>query len=138
MDKIDRYKILIRHLITSGIADNQKDLGAKLGYSNESSFSQVINGKVPTPKDFIEKLKTLLPNLNDDWLLTGKGDMLKQSLDNITNSTVVGANVSGNGNKISHNDLAGIIKLQEGYQDMLKKSQEQIDRLLSLVEKLSE
>ena len=57
MNNIDRNKILIRYMIDSHIIESQKDLGRKLGYTNESSFSQVINGKVKTPKDFIFKLK---------------------------------------------------------------------------------
>ena len=78
---IDRRKILIRYIINNGIAQSQKDLGHKLGYSNESSFSQVINGKVKTPNDFPKKLKNLVPNLNINWLLTGEGEMLKEAPD---------------------------------------------------------
>ena len=77
MNNIDRNKILIRYIIDNQIAESQKDLGKKLGYTNESSFSQVINGKVRMPKDFISKLKMLVPDLNEEWLMEGKGDMLK-------------------------------------------------------------
>lgn len=41
---------------------SQKEIGKLLGYSNESSFSQVLNGKVPLPPDLMEKVM----NLNDD------------------------------------------------------------------------
>ena len=76
MNNIDRNKILIRYMIDSHIIESQKDLGRKLGYTNESSFSQVINGKVKTPKDFIFKLKSFVPNLNEEWMIDGKGEML--------------------------------------------------------------
>lgn len=75
MSKIDRYKILIRKMIQLGIVASQKDLGRKLGYSNESSFSQIINQKVAEPKDFAERIKSLYPELNTDWLLYGEGEM---------------------------------------------------------------
>lgn len=75
MSKIDRYKILIRKMIQLGIIASQKDLGRKLGYSNESSFSQIINQKVAEPKDFVERIKSLYPELNTDWLLFGEGDI---------------------------------------------------------------
>lgn len=75
MSKIDRYKILIRKMIQLGIVASQKDLGRKLGYSNESSFSQIINQKVAEPKDFVERIKSLYPELNTDWLLYGEGEM---------------------------------------------------------------
>lgn len=77
MNKKDRYKILIRYIISEGLASSQKDLGAKIGYTNESAFSQVINGKAIEPKNFIDKLKSILPDINDQWLLTGEGEMLK-------------------------------------------------------------
>lgn len=76
MNKIDRYKILIRHLINLGIIENQKDLGLKMGYSNPSAFSQVINGKTSEPKLFANKLAKFYPSLNLNWLLTGEGSMI--------------------------------------------------------------
>lgn len=76
MNRIDRNKILVRHIVSSGLASSQKDLGLKLGYSSESAFSQVINEKVDYPKDFIERLQRIIPALNVDWLLTGEGEML--------------------------------------------------------------
>ena len=84
MNDIDRRKILVRYIINNGIAQSQKDLGHKLGYSNESSFSQVINGKVKTPNDFPKKLKNLVPDLNINWLLTGEGPMIKEVPDRDT------------------------------------------------------
>jgi hypothetical protein len=62
-------------MIQLGIVASQKDLGRKLGYSNESSFSQIINQKVAEPKDFVERIKSLYPELNTDWLLYGEGEM---------------------------------------------------------------
>lgn len=77
MNRVIRNKIVVRHLTSKGIAQNQKELGEKMGYSSESAFSQVINEKVPEPKDFISKLKTFEPALNEEWLRTGEGEMLK-------------------------------------------------------------
>lgn len=84
MNRIDRNKTLVRHILNCGIASSQKDLGAKLGYANESSFSQIINEKVPYPKNFIERLTSILPELNVNWLLYGEGEMLC-----VTNNTDV-------------------------------------------------
>lgn len=76
MNRIDRNKTLVRHILNCGIASSQKDLGVKLGYANESSFSQIINEKVPYPKNFIERITAIVPDLNTDWLLYGEGEML--------------------------------------------------------------
>jgi hypothetical protein len=84
----------------------------------------------------INKISSKYPELNTDWLVSGDGEMIKnsQQIGDVSNSTVVGANVSGNGNQITNNDIAGMIELQKGYQDMIKKSQEQIDRLIGIIE----
>lgn len=76
MDKIDRYKTLVRYITSQKIAASQKDLGKKMGYTSESAFSQVINCKAETPKDFIRKLKSIVPDLNEEWLSAGVGSML--------------------------------------------------------------
>ena len=88
MKRVDRNKILVRHIVSLGLAASQKDLGVKMGYENESYFSQIINEKVETPKDFILKLKNILPNLSEAWLLTGNGEMLvaEQGIAQITTS----------------------------------------------------
>lgn len=77
MSKVDRYKSLIRRMIREGVIRSQKDLGIKLGYTNESSFSQIINQKVQEPKDFISRLKAFYPDLDEEWLMTGKVEMLE-------------------------------------------------------------
>ena len=77
MSESDRIKLIIRHLIGKGIASNQKGIGELLGYKNESSFSQVVNGKVPTPSNLLKKIKNLDKQINEEWLLTGEGEMLK-------------------------------------------------------------
>lgn len=93
MKRVDRNKILVRHIVSLGLATSQKDLGAKMGYENESYFSQIINEKVETPKDFILKLKKFVPDLNEAWLLTGNGEMLvaENPTARITEMVVVGS-----------------------------------------------
>ena len=76
MDKIDRMKMLVRHTILAGIASNQKELGKLLGYSNASSFSQIITGYKAMPKDLLVRWRELLPSLNIHWIETGDGTML--------------------------------------------------------------
>lgn len=76
MSRVMRNRSVVRHMVQSGIVKNQKDLGKKMGYNNESAFSQVINERVAEPKDFIVKLKNILPTLNENWLKTGEGEMI--------------------------------------------------------------
>lgn len=78
----------------------------------------------------LNNVLTIFPELNRDWLLYGEGEML--------NAKVIQNNESGdniNGHSVTVNktekDYLEIIKKQS---DQLSKSQEQIDRLLSIIE----
>jgi hypothetical protein len=134
MNKINRFKILITYIIQSGLAENQKDLGNKLGYSNESSFSQIINNKVNTPKNFINRLKSIVPQLNEDWLLYGEGEMLKTGI----NQEVSGDHntaVAGNNNTVNSEELISrLIKLLEKKDEQIAEKDIQMNRLISLLE----
>lgn len=74
-----RIKLAVKWLIGSGVAANQKDIGKMLGYKSESSFSQVLNNKVPLPSGFVDRLCRLSPLLNSSWILDGVGEMASKS-----------------------------------------------------------
>ena len=141
MNKIDRYKILVRHIVSNGLASSQKDLGRKMGYNNESAFSQIINEKVSRPKDFSQKLKTIVPDLNLDWLETGVGDMLGRTI----NQEIVGDNntsIAGNSNNINSSAtmekaINEISEMRKLIQEQVRNNQEQFDRFMSVIERLT-
>lgn len=134
MNKINRFKILITYIIQSGLAENQKDLGNKLGYSNESSFSQIINNKVNTPKNFINRIKSIVPQLNEDWLLYGEGEMLKTGINQEVNGDHNTA-VAGNNNTVNSEELISrLIKLLEKKDEQIAEKDIQMNRLISLLE----
>lgn len=141
MNKIDRYKILVRYIVSNGLASSQKDLGRKMGYNNESAFSQIINEKVSCPKDFSQKLKTIVPDLNLDWLETGVGDMLGRAI----NQEIVGDNntsIAGNSNNINSSAtmekaINEISEMRKLIQEQVRNNQEQFDRFMSVIEKLT-
>lgn len=70
-----RIKTLVHWLISQGIIASQQDLGEKLGISNKSYLSQLVNGRSTSP-DFINKLSKLDERINVEWLETGEGQML--------------------------------------------------------------
>lgn len=82
MTKIERLKKLCKWLIYIGYADNDAELASKLGYT-KSSFSQIINEKVPLSEKFIDKLCAVNENINKVWILTENGEMLKSELENL-------------------------------------------------------
>ncbi|TWI22159.1 LexA family transcriptional regulator [Sphingobacterium siyangense] len=77
MTELSRVKKVCKWLIFNEVADNDKELSDILGYT-KSSFSQIINGKVPLSDKFIDKLIGLDQNINKVWIKTGEGQMLHQ------------------------------------------------------------
>lgn len=72
----DRIKLVVKWLIGTGVANNQEAIGRLMGYSNKSSFSQILNNKVPIPSDFTDRLCALNDNINKVWIENEIGDMI--------------------------------------------------------------
>jgi transcriptional regulator with XRE-family HTH domain len=101
------------------------------------SSSYVNNIRQSIRPDKMKAIGEKFPELNPMWLLTGDGTMR-----NGDNTNRISGNnntaVAGNGNQVTTNDIAGLIELQKGYQEMIKEKDSQIARLISVIEKLSE
>jgi hypothetical protein len=59
-----------------------------LGYT-KSSFSQILNGKVPLSEKFVKKLCSLDENINGVWILEGDGEMLLSGGDSLNSQKSV-------------------------------------------------
>lgn len=85
--------------------------------------------------DKLQKIALQFPDLNTGWLMTGEGEMLK----NIHQTANGDGNmqVAGNGNTVTHTDTALTKALDENAElrKLVSKAQEQIDRLIGLLEK---
>lgn len=146
-------------MIKVGIIASQKDLGAKMGYANESTISQIINEKVKEPKDFVDRLSSFVPDLNKEWLETGEGAMLI-SQDNHGggqhfHGPITGDNPQFAGHDFNNNppcnfgiEVERVIAAMTAQADLTKEAheltrraqaqvdvaQQQINRLLSIIE----
>lgn len=49
----------------------------KIGF-NQSNLSKIINGKREVPKNLIDGILKIFPEVNEVWLRTGEGSMLKE------------------------------------------------------------
>lgn len=78
MNELQRVKKVINWLIFQDIAENERDLSEKMGYT-KSSFSQIVNGKVPLSDKFVKKLCSLDENINEVWVQSGAGTMFKNN-----------------------------------------------------------
>lgn len=74
MSNLKRIKKVINWLIYKEIGESEKEIAERLGYT-KSSFSQIVNGKVPLSDKFISKLCSLDENINLVWVQSGEGEM---------------------------------------------------------------
>lgn len=106
---------------------NFKEFAAKIGVSSQI-FYDIKAEKHGISKTLAEKIHAYDDRISVAWLLTGDGDTM-----------VVGdGNVTGNNNQVN-TDAALVRAIDEiGEQrKLVSKSQEQIDRLLQIIEKLT-
>lgn len=78
MEHLQRIRQTLKWLIYNDIAKTDAEIAKLLGYT-KSSFSQIVNGRVPMSDKFISKLCSLDKNINSVWLLTDEGEMLNES-----------------------------------------------------------
>ncbi|WP_320980003.1 helix-turn-helix transcriptional regulator [Bacteroides sp.] len=136
MDVIQRIKKVVNWLIFQEIAENERDLADKLGYT-KSSFSQIVNGKVPLSEKFVKKLCSFDENINEVWLLNGTETMFKNNL-NGENGVVIPTSVwrviQQQADSLSARDrqvdeLIGMLKDQ--IQEYKKVAAQMVDRVIS-------
>lgn len=86
MEELKRVKKVVNWLIYQEIASNEREIAERLGYT-KSSFSQIMNGKVPLSEKFVNKLCALGENINSVWVMSGAGEMF--ICDNLNSGEVV-------------------------------------------------
>jgi hypothetical protein len=106
---------------------------AKSIYQSPAGIYNVLVNKsgIGISKNLANRIVGVYPQFSLAWLLTGEGEMLKnnQQIENVSGTGIVGNNVLGGG----INDGAIISELMSS----MKKKDEQIERLLTIIEKLS-
>lgn len=114
----DRIKLVVKWLIGAGVSNNQENIGRLIGYTNKSSFSQILNNKVPIPEGFIEKLCRLNQNINKVWIETERGSMLNSDQVRLSSPVPTTDNTPSTGDSI-------IYKM---YKDLLQSANDERDR----------
>ena len=116
MTETQRIKKVINWLVFMEYAENERELAEKLGYT-KSSFSQIVNGKVPLSERFVQKLASVDKNINEVWIMTGEGNML--------NSVEAGASVV--------TIPANVWEVIQTQAESLKSKDKQIDELVAIL-----
>lgn len=83
--------------------------------------------------DVRAKLTEVYPELNINWLLTGEGTMLKNG-SQVVQHNQNGDNINGKTVKVTKDSSDKLIEVILEQSKQISKSQEQIDRLISIIE----
>ena len=130
---------LIEFLGHLGIGQNKfaQNVGLSSGFVN--NLGEGINLKS------LQKILTTYPQLNERWLLTGEGNMIREATQIAKGDGSINSNINGivEGNVIiSHNDFSNMLEVQKGnleiqkeLNERLKTSQEQVNILLGILQK---
>lgn len=109
----------------------QVDVAAKIGV-NETYLSNVINGKSPLSEVFLGKLCSAFP-VNKDYISSGLGEIFLSKSVIQTNEN--GDNINGQSVTVNKTETDKLLDALNTCHELLRKKDEQIDRLLTLLEK---
>ena len=117
---------------------NSAQFAVEIGVKTTQAIYDLLKGRTKTISPAIQdKILTRYPEINRTWLLTGDGEMLRSGVVSQSPTGDNSPNINGSGNANGGvRDMGGMIELQKGYQEMLRKSQSQIDRLLGIIERM--
>lgn len=105
---------------------------AEITGTNQSYIAALLNGSKQFGKKQSKKWSELF-GLSPNWLLTGEGDMFNPS---IVQNNQNGDNIHGQSVKIEgKTDIDKLLDALKECHELLRKKDEQIDRLLTLLEK---
>lgn len=93
MERKERLNSAFNYLRNSGLIQTQRDLANKM-HAGIANISKALKGNKAVLTDrFLRRLNSAFGNIfNDEWLLTGEGEMLCAAAD--------GINIFGNGNAL--------------------------------------
>lgn len=117
----------------------------KVGFKTPQAVRELISGNTKSLSEAAQhKIILAFPEINEEWLTKGEGEMIKQptqSAGNILGKNVVGVNVNGREIHIicpsEYETLLAVVNdgkaIIEKYQAQLDKAQQQIDELIALL-----
>lgn len=139
-ERLEKY--MVHKGLNPNKITNEADLSVGL-------IGRAINNNTTLNSETIEKILQAYPDLNAEWLLLEKGDMIKleQKIESQSTGNCVNSNLSGvtGSVAVSQNEMANLVDTQIAHQEMerhliesLKISQEQLSESQSQIKTLLE
>jgi lipopolysaccharide biosynthesis regulator YciM len=128
-----RFIEMVTYLRQNKYVRNQQDFTERIN-SDKSTVSQIMNNRIAIPNNMFGNVVSAFPFISKDWLLYGEGEMLRSTY---TQNIDEGQNFTQTGNVTVNNSDAALLKAIDEISEqrkMVQKAQEQIDRLIALLE----
>ena len=111
---------------------------ARLAEVSRSELSQMLTGKRPVSKRIVNTLLTEFPEISEEWLRTGEGDMLNLAYSHDVSPTVLADDhstaIAGNKNMVNSDQTIAMLVAEVSAQRRLtEKVLEQNSELLAIV-----
>jgi plasmid maintenance system antidote protein VapI len=111
---------------------------ARLAEVSRSELSQMLTGKRPVSKRIVNTLLTEFPEISEEWLRTGEGDMLNLAYSHDVSPTVLADDhstaIAGNKNVVNADQTIAMLVAEVSAQRRLtEKVLEQNSELLAIV-----
>lgn len=137
MERKERLKIAYDFLRSRGVVHTQKDV-ASIMEATQQNVSAALKGKEGVLTDnFLRRFNLAFGDpFNIDWLINGNGEMLAHPI----SQNAKGDNntqIAGNGNNVNMSTIDKALDEISEQRKLVAKSQEQIDRLLSIIENMN-
>lgn len=105
---------------------------------SRSELSQMLSGKRPVSKRLVSNLLTEFPTINEDWLMTGAGEMLDSSSPQTVTTTLSAEDGStafiGDNNKVNADQTIAMLVAEVAAQRRVtEKVLEQNSELLAMI-----
>lgn len=130
-----RLKILIAELRKRKKVYSQAEFAEIVGISR-TQFSEIVTGKRKLSDKAIHKIVAAIPDINEDWLRSGDGEMLKSHSANAENHSISIAGEEIKENKINVNTdetIAMLVAEVAAQRKLTEKVLEQNSDLIAII-----
>ena len=127
----ERFNQVVKYLVMEKMVRNYAQLGEQMGLK-PSTFARMRNGDRNYRVQDVDNLCKIYTNISSDWILFGKGEMLKSSTTQIqhVNDNATGI-LTNNGSVNVNPDVANLLKIISEQTETIRNLTETIRSLTS-------
>lgn len=131
MKENQRFRNVITSLKENKRVRNQQDFVERIG-SDKTTISQIVNNKIMIPNNLFAKIKEAFPDVSIEWIKSGDGELFNSP---VVQTNQNGDNIHGQSVTVNKSETEKLLEALDKCHELLKKKDEQIDKLLNILSK---